>query len=40
MAAFHLPIVLGSSSPSGMSPKIGSIRFSTFFRVPYSDAGC
>src|SRR5512132_2373989 len=40
MAAFHLPMVLGSSSLSGMSPKVGRIRFSTFLRVPYSDAGC
>src|SRR5512132_2434490 len=40
MAAFHLPMVLGSSSPSRMPRKVGRIRFSTFLRVPYSDAGC
>jgi hypothetical protein len=40
IAAFHVPIVLGSSWPRGMSPKVGRMRFSTFLRVPYSEAGC
>jgi hypothetical protein len=33
-------MVLASRSPSGMSPKVGRIRFSTFLRVPYSEVGC
>jgi hypothetical protein len=40
MAAFHAPGVLASRSPSGMFPKAGRIRFSTFLQVPYSEVGC
>ena len=39
IAAFHAPIVLASNSPSGTSPKAGRMRFSTFLRVPYAEAG-
>jgi hypothetical protein len=40
MADFQAPMVLASSWPRGMFPKVGRIRFSTFLRVPYSEVGC